>query len=526
MDSLLVRRRTGRDGRSGRGWRLVAVGSACVLLLGACSSGGSDGGSTTSTKPADTTNVTTKKPVATDRPDGPAAALDEELTGGKGVFMGSAQPKKAIPGYTESEYVAAGTATAYTAEGTLGSDGRWTLKPDAGAKYRTRIVVRRPTKAKDFNGTVVMEWLNVSGGVDADPEFVTLSEELLREGAVWVGVSAQLIGVEGGPVAVKVNVPGSEAAGQGIKKIDPARYASLQHPGDAYSFDIYTQVARALRAGAPALGGLQPTHVVATGESQSAFALVTYINGVQPLTKAFDGFFVHSRGAAGLSIPAVGKSADISSSIGGVKTIMRTDTSVPIFDLQTESDLVGILGSAAARQPDTDSFRLWEVPGSAHADIHLAGQATADAVDCGVPVNDGPLHVVAKAAFHQFNDWVDGGKPPPIAPRIELASVGEPAVKRDGDGIALGGLRTPPVDVPTQVLSGEKGPSTEVICLLFGSTKPLSAARLAELYPSRKEFQQRFDAATDKVIDAGFVLSADRAALEGYAHPELVAGTG
>ena len=74
--------------------------------------------------------------------------------------------------------------------------------------------------------------------------------------------------------------------------------------------------------------------------------------------------------------------------------------------MQTENDVAGILGSAFARQPDTDVFRLWEVPGTAHADLHLLGDRTADAVDCGVPINDGPFHVVAKAALRHFVTWV------------------------------------------------------------------------------------------------------------------------
>ena len=80
---------------------------------------------------------------------------------------------------------------------------------------------------------------------------------MTRQGHAWVGVSAQLIGVEGGPVLVVA--PGAEGlAGKGLKAIDPARYGSLEHPGDGFSFDIFTQVARALREGGPALGGLQP----------------------------------------------------------------------------------------------------------------------------------------------------------------------------------------------------------------------------------------------------------------------------
>ena len=52
------------------------------------------------------------------------------------------------------------------------------------------------------------------------------------------------VGVMGGPVLVKVDVPGSEAAGEGLKKIDPARYGSLEQPGDGFSFDIFTQLER------------------------------------------------------------------------------------------------------------------------------------------------------------------------------------------------------------------------------------------------------------------------------------------
>ena len=157
-----------------------------------------------------------------------------------------------------------------------------------------------------FSGTVVVEWLNVSGGVDADPEWSTIHEE--SSGAAnWVGVSTQRIGVEGGPVLVKVDVPGSEAAGQGLKAIDPARYGSLEHPGDGFSFDIYTQVARQC-VPAPAWR-LRPDALIAAGESQSAFALVTYYNGVQPLTHAFDGFFVHSRGGGGMPLVGPGESA-------------------------------------------------------------------------------------------------------------------------------------------------------------------------------------------------------------------------
>ena len=304
---------------------------------------------------------------------------------------------------------------------------------------------------------MVVEWLNVSGGVDADPEWTSLHEEITRSSDAWVGVSAQRIGVMGGPVLVRVNVPGSEQAGKGLRAIDPARYGSLDHPGDGFSFDIYTQVARALHSGA-ALGGLSPKEVIAAGESQSAFALVTYYNGVQPLTHAFDAFFVHSRGASGLPLVTSGQGADIASSIGANPTILRTDVAAPVMDLQSETDVTSVLDSYAARQPDDNRFRLWEVVGTAHADTHLVGQGVKY-IHCGVPINDGPMHLVAKAAYHDLKSWIETHRAPPSAPRIEVTPGTSPQIVRNTEGIALGGIRTPPVVVPVEALSGASGPN-------------------------------------------------------------------
>jgi hypothetical protein len=426
-------------------------------------------------------------------------------------------------GYVQSEYAASGTATSYKAVGPLTSDGRWNFAPDGNAPYKTRVLVRRPADPAKFSGTVVVEWLNVSGGVDANPDWVSLREEIVRAGDAWVGVSAQRIGVEGGPVIVQVKgIAGSEDQGKGLKAIDPARYGSLDQPGDGFSFDIYTQVARALRAGA-GLSGLHPQRLIAAGESQSAFALVTYFNGVQPLADAFDGFFVHSRGAGGLPLVGPGKYADLAGALGGTHTILRTDQDVPVLDIQTETDVASVLNSYAARQPDTSRFRLWEVAGTAHADAHLVGPS-ASSIDCGVPINNGPMHVVAKAALRALTSWMENGTAPPTASRIDVIPGASPQVRRDADGIAIGGIRTPPVDVPVATLSGVPGPTPSTICLLLGSTKPFSAERIAQLYPSKSAYLARFGADADKVIGQGFVLQADRAALMDYADPSAVGG--
>ncbi len=462
--------------------------------------------------------------MARKRPAGPAADLSQEIRGENRPFIGAAVDAKVPVGYVEHEYVASGTATAYKPNGPLSRDGRWTFEPDTRARYRTRILVRRPAHPADSSGSVVVEWLNVSGGVDANPDYASLAAEITRRGDVWVGVSAQLIGVEGGPVLVKA--PGAEdIVGKGLKVLDPARYGSLEHPGDGYSFDIFTQVARALRTGGRPMGGMKPRWLLAAGESQSALALTTYYDGVQPLTRAFDGFFVHSRASVSIPLVAPGKYADLAGSIGkNAPTIFRTDVDAPVLDLQAESDVTGILDSVVVRQPDSDRFRLWEVAGTAHADVHLLGAPIAAKLNCGTPINNGPMHLVAKAALHRLDEWVRTGHAPPRAPRLNVTAGTTPEIRRNADGIALGGIRTPPVDVPTAVVSGVPGPNPALLCLLLGSTKPLPAARLARLYPSRAAYQRRYDIDADRVIKAGFVLEADRDPLLAFADSSRIKG--
>jgi len=455
------------------------------------------------------------------RPDGPSASMSDPLTGGNGVFMGEPLTTDVdAAGYVEHEYAASGTATSYTSSERT-ADGRWTFAPADEAPYTTRVLVRTPADPDDFSGTVVVEWLNVSGGADANPEWAGIHEEVIREGHAWVGVSAQLVGVMGGPVLVRTNSPGSENAGLGLRAIDPERYGTLDHPGDGFSFDMYTQVARAIRDGR-GMNGLDPDIVLAAGESQSAFALVTYYNGVQPLTGAFDGFFVHSRGGVAMALVGPGEAADLAGAIGsGGPTVFRDDQHAPVLNLQTEGDVTGILGSYAARQPDHDRFRLWEVAGTAHFDQHLLGSSAAY-IDCGYPINNGPLDVVAKAGLRALVTWIATATPPPEAPRIELSGDAHPVIERDRDGNALGGIRTPPVDVPVATLSGEPGPDAALACILFGTTTAFTPERIAELYPSRADYEQRYAANADIVIEQGFVLGDDRDRLLDYADPDAV----
>ena len=101
-------------------------------------------------------------------------------------------------GYTADEFFVSGAACSYAPDGEFGSDGRWDAVPSGVADYVTRIVVLRPTDDARFNGTVLVEWLNVSGGIDAPAVWFLAHREVVREGHASSLVSAQQVGVDGG----------------------------------------------------------------------------------------------------------------------------------------------------------------------------------------------------------------------------------------------------------------------------------------------------------------------------------------
>jgi len=445
--------------------------------------------------------------------------LEGPVTGGRGVpLLATTTFDLAQVGYAQTEYFISGTATAYTNDGDLASDGRWVVTPGATAAYRTRVLVYRPANPKNFKGTVVVEWLNVSSGFDAAPDWLGAHAELIRKGFAWMGVSAQIVGVEGG-TAVVPGIPPLP-----LKKTDPGRYGSLVHPGDSFSYDIFSQAGQAIRhpAGTSPLGDLKVRKIIADGESQSAYRMVTYINGIHPVARIYDGFLVHSRGASAAPL----SEAPQPKIPAPLRALIRTDLRVPVLTFETETDL-GLLAYFSDRQPDGKRFRLWEVAGTAHVDAYTLVVGPADTgtspaaaeltvtsspvppfIRCGAPVNSGPQHFVLNAALEALDRWVRHGKPPPRAPRLEIAPGPPVTIMRDAYGNALGGIRTPQVDVPIATLSGQ-GQTGTILCVLFGTTVPFDAATLASLYPSHDAYVSAFDDAAKRARRAGFLLKPD-----------------
>jgi hypothetical protein len=78
----------------------------------------------------------------------------------------------------------------------------------------------------------------------------------------------------------------------------------------------------------------------------------------------------------------------------------------------------------------------------------------------------------------------------------------------DAQGNALGGIRTPYVDVPLAALSG-LGQEGGSFCGLFGTTRSFTAEELAALYPTADDFITKWNAATDAAVESGAILAVD-----------------
>jgi hypothetical protein len=450
--------------------------------------------------------------------------IEGPVTGGKhGWAFGRPLFDLKTRGYVEEEFFLTGTATTYRlASGSAMSwDGRWRAEPSANLPFKTRLLVYRPADAARFNGTVIVSWNNVTAGYEL---FGGESAEILEGGYAFVGATVQRVGVHGFP-----------QNSQGLAAWDPQRYGSLSIPTDDASYDIFTQVARAVgakrdRAGKDPLGGLDVKKVIGIGASQSAARLATYVNAIHPLERAFDGYMLQIYFGRGrpLEVGNAIHNADFTQRLKGGSLpgllrevelfgnhLIRDDLDVPVMVVNSELEAVACHN---VRQPDTDRFRYWESAGTSHTAYPsqlVRAQKYEREFRTAFPVledmNRVSLIPFYDAATHHLNRWVHGGEPPPSQPLISFA--GEPAdVERDADGIAKGGVRLPQVDVPVAMNSAVPLEPTRGM-LLRGSSRPFDPAEITARYGNDDAYLKRFEQTAERAVLSGAILARDVAPL-------------
>jgi hypothetical protein len=385
-------------------------------------------------------------------------------------------------GYAEEEYFVSGTAKNHA-------------DPTQSAAYTTRILVRRPLDAAQFNGTVILDWVNVTAQFENAVDTVEAHQLFHRDGYAYVHVSAQAAGVCCTPLTPQA--------------WDPVRYAALSHPGDDYAFDMFSQIAQLMKTPGEIdpMAGLPVRRVIAVGQSQSGTKLRDYLIEVQPQARVIDAFLVHADGSGEKTYPA--------------------DPLVPTIQLLSERE-------ATPDAPNvSNNYRLWEIAGAAHQDFWIGvhqvqGQGSravggirqpasadeelhAQAGNYGEQYDPGqfvcivegtqfPLRYAVMAAIHDLDRWVRDGTLPPEGTRFQFDDSG--ALARDADGNALGGIRLPPIDVPVAIYRSD-------LCNLGGITIPFTEVQLQQRYPTHADYYCQMKAATERSLAEGFLLPED-----------------
>ncbi len=427
---------------------------------------------------------TSHRPTSQDSPSVANPVVEGPITGGT---RGGAYNRTRVPllkGYVEQEFFLSGNAEAL--------DG-------VSLPYKTRIHVRRPASAADFNGGVVLDWTNTSVPDDTDVNWVPMHTMLMERGYVYVAVAAQRLAIDAVPF--------------GLRAYDPARYGSLTHPSDQFAYDMFAQAAESVLNPA-VLGALagKVNRRLAAGASQSAIKLTDYVNDWHAGDRVFDGF-----------LPQLNDPNNI-----------RHDL-VPVLFLNSQNEL-----RDAEPVADSGRFVLWEMAGPSHAPfgygeyqnsgyvfhttngaVNLYDHETAvawgyqnDPGECTSPNTFDAGHLYS-AALVALDRWVLTGKKP-AGHRVDRT--GGVLHYDDQDNI-VGGLRSPLVQAPIAHYFSGGIPDDASACgalapaPLIGSTQNLSADELRARYGTSKRYASQFEAAVVRALAEKTLLPENAAEL-------------
>ncbi|MGH8012606.1 MAG: alpha/beta hydrolase domain-containing protein [Candidatus Binataceae bacterium] len=235
----------------------------------------------------------------------------------------------------------------------------------------------------------------------------------------------------------------------------------------------------------------------------------------------------------------------------GDPRIQMQPRDVPVIQTNTQTEIaLGVLfpGGLDYRRADSDArndrYRLWEVPGASHvsndsnapvitlqlnnaelegilpsqlAPVGCTHQLFVSGPATGIPgvvdPNNFPFSYVVNAAFDDLIKWIDFNLPPPRAERIEVTDTTPPTIAVDKFGNALGGVRTPFLDVPTATYFPTDTVAHTTLfsgfCFLYGYNKPFSDATLDSLYKNHFDYAVRVVLHSYVLVARGFWLPTD-----------------
>jgi hypothetical protein len=429
----------------------------------------------------------------------------------------------------EEEFLITGRANIYD-----WAPGGGVVVKTANAPYTTRILIRRPMNPQRFSGNVIIEVPNAARRFDFN--------------FAW-GVSHDYF-TENGDAFVVLTL--AQANLEALKLFDPMRYAPLSFANptpeescavgragtppststseEGLMYDILSQVAALLKAGqagGPMAGfTVQRAYMVAYDAVEA-----NYMVGIHPRAKlangrpVYDGYVQHRNPTLGrLRRCGAAPAAD------DPRHITR-NVDVPVIRIIGETDVVAL---SRFRREDSDApgdrYRLYEVAGGAHADGYfywyyppvdvlrkvgsmyplLNAWPFLNQCDPVMLTQKTPINTyVMDAAFANLTRWVKDGVAPPKAARIQMENPGTPMARvvRDQYGNALGGYRTPYLDVPAATyVTTTKG---EGFCAELGRTDPFTFAQMVQAHGTPQNYVAKVNKSVDQLVKDRFLTESD-----------------
>ncbi len=429
------------------------------------------------------------------------------------------------PGYVEEEFLISGAATNYTYAQNPVRGELLVLEDDV--PYTTRIIVRRPADPSRFHGTVVVEWWNSTAGFDTAPVWDPSAEFFAQEGWIYVGVTNS-------DASIAHLVSGCSPLPPILPSTCGTRYSGLSIPENGIAFEMVNQISHLLKGQSPDRPiphEYDVRRLYHAGNSQQGGSIITYASNFH--VPVNDGYFVQAASSA----RPINFQPDCASAtapaypactprLQGDDALVETNLPVPVLHSLTETDVPrGV--ARGVRQPDTSTYRLYEMAGVAHVTVHegvdvIPGLLTLEQT-CLNPMNtsaDGPVFgsYLLNSMWSKLDLHVTFGRPIPHGEPMEIDAFGD--LVRDPHGNAKGGIRLPAVDVPIATYTGSneldfaalpqflQGQANllNLFCILAGSTFEFDQAKLATLYQSNDGYVRRVRRAANDLKDEGFLL--------------------
>ncbi len=408
--------------------------------------------------------------------------------------------------------------------------------------YKTRALVIRPRETSRFSGVVQAVPVHVLAPTAA------VEPNLLRNGAAWIGVEVN----DGARYGTEAIPSGGIAH---LRRVNPDRYRDLGITGgDADDWGLPDPVITKawenmqIQADSPEQSIL--SQEMFRTLAQGPDILLDLVKGLklghQTVLPGFEVRRVYTTGASGSSlIPNSlvndghhdrNMLADGRPPIDGyliyvgfmAKTVKRPRDAILVgFDSELEV-LHWRAGAHAIEQPpentDDPRFRYYELPGAGHVfsvprgDVNHAARDLANVLPPGLKGLTQGDATTQYERYDKFNApimwalwaamyrWVEEGVPMPRTEPITRDRTAPDGIARDEHGNALGGLRTPWVDVPDATYVAKLSDDDPN----YAGMKRFSEEKMLALFGTRDNYERRVGDKLDEMVEQGLLLDEDR----------------